>query len=134
DAYAERPTAVPLGGCNDATLAAVLAAGDALVVVAQRPGAAGGLADRVASGVQRDRAGRVAVAGVGLLGRAVDLQVEAAGVGVGRQLLDHGQRSRLADVGDRADDRVAVADVDVQRRVVRPIGARHDAVAVLADD
>ena len=65
------------------------------------------------------RGGGAAVAGVALLGGAVDLQVEAPGVAVGLEVLDHLDRARLAGVGDRADDVLVRVQGDVQRVLAR---------------
>src|SRR5439155_12071451 len=94
----------PVGALEEAR---VVLADDRLLVVRRVPNRAGDLTDRVASGVQRDRAGRVAVAGVGLLGRAVDLETEAAGVIGRRQALAHLERARHPDVREGAFDIVA---------------------------
>ena len=50
---------------------------------------------------------------------AVDLQVEAPGVAVGLEVLDHLDRARLAGVGDRADDVLVRVQGDVQRALAR---------------
>ena len=57
-----------------------------------------------------------------LLGGAVDLQVEAPGVAVRLEVLDHLDRARLAGVGDRADDVLVRVQGDVQRALAR-VGA-----------
>ena len=69
--------------------------------------------------VLKERGGGAAVAGVALLGGAVDLQVEAGRVAVGLEVLDHLDRARLAGVGDRADDVLVRVQGDVQRALAR---------------
>ncbi len=99
----QRAAAIALGRALARALA-VHAADRLLVVVEVGPGA-GRLADAVGASVEGERGGGAVVAGVALLGRAVDLEVEQPGVVGGVEVLDHLDRPGLAGVGDRAGDR-----------------------------
>src|SRR3954451_22404993 len=94
----------------------------------------------LADGVRARRDGRLAVPAVAALrgdGRAVDLEVEAAGVRGGLEVLHDLDRAGLALVGERAGDRVADADLDAHAGAGGGPGAVavRRAVAVdLADD
>src|SRR5205085_1194102 len=97
---------------------------------------AGDLADVVGARVDGDLTGRAAVGGIGLVGRAVDLEVEATRVVGRRERLDDLDLARLTDVGDRADDVVTEGDAHVERtRMLGAVVRRDDrarAVLVLA--
>src|SRR5436190_1631468 len=108
---------------------------DRLLVVGEggrRSRSSGDLADGVVAGVERLLAGRAAVAGVRLLGRGVDLEVEAAAVGGRDQVLDDLELAGLARVGDRADDVVAGADRHRQRAGRVGADRRDDGAAAVA--
>ena len=66
-------------------------------------------------------------------GRAVDLQVELARIGGRVQVLDDLERARVAGVGDRADDVVAVADGMLDVRACRSRELRRRRCRTAAD-